>query len=143
MKQNLQKLFEYIVGRLAQQKEQSGFKPYKDSPTHCQYRTKTRDGRTLKCAVGHLIPDCEYDKRIEATCASEIFSYYKWFVDNNFGQIERGILINFLCDMQSAHDNAKNAGHLRDKLWDVANLFGLNAKCIEQITEWREAATIA
>lgn len=56
-----QEVFDTVVRALREQGEPS----YSKSKYECRYRASSDDGRTLKCAVGHLIPDDKYDPYME------------------------------------------------------------------------------
>jgi hypothetical protein len=67
-----------------------------DETGSCLYRSK--DG--CKCAIGHLIPDEEYEPRMENKM---IISYFTWIKSlNEIRKSENGEL--FLHELQRAHD---------------------------------------
>lgn len=56
-----QEVFDYIAHHMLTQ----GKKAYNDYTDSCCYRIVINDGEVLKCAAGCLIPDEDYDPKIE------------------------------------------------------------------------------
>lgn len=59
-----QEHFDKIVRHLLTQKRRAVAEPYAEYYT-CRYREFREDGANLKCAIGCLIPDEDYDPRME------------------------------------------------------------------------------
>jgi hypothetical protein len=80
-----QNIFDFVVQQLRKQ-EKPSFDPSRVKSSDfdskilldngCLYRKYEPDGTILKCAAGHLIPDDEYNPRIENTPIFEGLSSY-------------------------------------------------------------------
>ena len=79
----MKETFEYVLRRINEQG-----KPSMNDEDQCMYRGP--DG--LKCAAGHLIPDDEYDERMEGKSALFVLSGHKH--------------LQLIMRMQNAHDVA-------------------------------------
>lgn len=133
-----QEIFDAVCDHLAKQKKRAA-----REHGGCYYRTP--DG--LKCAVGCLIPDELYDRRMD--------SFYDDDEDNyagNFHQVADGIRIgiyskdlrwmldhiNLLCDLQSVHDDGMrwtDESEMRHGLRRVARMYDLDDSKIEPTLE--------
>ena len=87
-----QEVFDYVTAKMIQQGQRSV-----DELGNCKYRLFDDQGAALKCAAGHLIPDCCYDEQMEENSYSKLTA-----IHNNFSEAHKA-LINAL---QVAHDNA-------------------------------------
>lgn len=81
--------------------------------TKCLYRGP--DGR--KCAVGHLIPDDQYQAYFDTQEAS-----YDYFLRNIVVNLPalRGVTLDFLRDLQNAHDSASTATEMANNFRRLA-----------------------
>lgn len=70
----------------------------------CVYRNPHND---TKCAVGCLIPDEQYNERMEGLPASEVVTEIGWHEKR---------LLDFLDDAQQAHDNNYHAVEFVEEL---------------------------
>lgn len=104
-----QDVFDYIVGALLKQNKQSA-----DSDNMCQYKSK--DG--CKCAVGQVISDEEYDKKMEGqTIRGAFFDKFNIDVDKLF----------FLQELQEIHDDCDVINWAK-QFKELANKLDLNYK---------------
>lgn len=65
-KQQRQEMFDKAVGGVLEQGELSVA-----PDSGCFYRLRRPGKKTLKCAIGHLIPDSEYHPYLENICADD------------------------------------------------------------------------
>jgi hypothetical protein len=86
---NNQEAFNIMVQHLRKQGQRAILK---DDPTSCAYRGA--DG--LKCAIGALISDSEYNTQLEGRAASVLAAFYGMF---------KGLDPYLLDDVQNIHDN--------------------------------------
>lgn len=104
-KRKKQRWFDRAVNGLAGQK----FEQSAASHGECVYRASNG----MRCAVGHLIRDCDYDSSYEGC--------------HIYSALERGLLIlghaptkseeaHFLSDLQDCHDEAKNPAEMKEAL---------------------------
>ena len=110
----LQEIFDTAYLGLAKQ----GFEPSMKGDT-CMYRCA--DGR--KCAVGHLIPDEQYDPSLET---NTVYIKRVW--------VAAGIpdeLVEAVGVLQHAHDKALAPAKLKNNLSHFAELYGLTIPQIE------------
>ena len=119
-----QEIFDTVCKHLAQQKEQAI--GTSELGTSCRYRGKNNK----KCAVGCLIPDEVYTPEMDngwglgkvlETSKLKHFRQYEWL----------------LLNLQSAHDNAKDAEDLQRRLNEIADNNHLNNKSVTLIKEWK------
>lgn len=82
-----QEIFDKVVTHLRKQGGKA-----RDYEGVCMYRTKTG----LKCAAGCLIPDEEYDPRMEGKTSNRV-----QFFQNTFNYEERGLIER----LQNIHDS--------------------------------------
>lgn len=120
-----QRIFDRVVEHLAQQG-----KPAMTKGT-CMYRTE--DG--LSCAVGCLIPNDKYEPAMENQRVGAVLN--AWPALNKILGISKVSYIktadiDFLRDLQSAHDRADTGRHLADMLRLVAARYKLNPHIIGQ-----------
>lgn len=87
-----QAAFDAIVTELLRQGERSA-----SDGVLCKYRIHESD-RTLKCVVGWLIPDDQYDEDMEAQCLE--------IIQRNVPAL-RDLELDFLLDMQKVHDEER------------------------------------
>lgn len=113
-----QEIFDTVVKHLAQQKRRSVI----PNTNICMYRSE----EGLKCAIGCLIPDEEYNPEMENKAASRIVKS----ADNILG------MNNLLDALQAAHDNNTNVENLQFDLRRTSDSYELNPDSISQITEW-------
>lgn len=85
---NKQEIFDTVVRALRKQGQPSAV------PGHCLYRS-VKEGKVLKCAAGHLIPDEEYDPSWEGKG-----SHFVPYLQQAFRDDVRWLIR----DLQSAHD---------------------------------------
>lgn len=134
-----QDLFDFIAEHLVTQGEQAAGSTGEQNWT-CRYKIE-KDGRTLKCAVGCLIPDSCYSDQFEGDGARVLIDFFA-----EFGKEEavllRGILrdnIKMLVDLQHLHDSKDWIdGHfyksrLREKLSDIAEKYYLETDFLDTL----------
>lgn len=132
-----QEVFDKVARALMKQGEASVPAGYGDTTDTCRYRIR-RGTRTLKCAVGHLLPAKLYDKRMEGVTA-EIVIFGGNYEDKHFEDISEacglsGVSHVLLFDLQDAHDVAlADDGMERWKSWMrvIARRYGLNYDVLE------------
>ena len=91
---NDQQVFDYVLEKLREQGCQSKYMG------KCLYRGP--DG--LKCAAGHLIPDDEYDEKMEGGLLKGTYNIiYNSLVNSYF--LQKGANIDLLAGLQLVHDN--------------------------------------
>lgn len=121
-----QDLFDFISEHLVNQGEQAAGSTDKQNWT-CRYKIE-KDGKTLKCAVGCLIPDSCYSDQFEGDGARELIDFFAGFGKEE-AVLLRGILrdnIKMLVDFQFLHDSKDWIDghfckrHLREKLSYIA-----------------------
>jgi hypothetical protein len=91
---NDQQVFDYVLEKLREQGCQS---KYAD---RCLYRGPNG----LKCAAGHLIPDDEYDEKMEDGLLNGPDSVFNNSLVNSYF-LQKGVNIDLLARLQSVHDN--------------------------------------
>ena len=94
---NKQEIFDTVVNHLRKQGEKS---QDEDSGT-CMYRLP-KDGKMLKCAVGCLIDDDEYDPSMENRTILSIFEPHSGLRIPKLRKLEDHV--SFLQGLQSIHD---------------------------------------
>ena len=91
----------------------------------CQYRLELNDGTVLKCAVGCLIADDEYDSKIEG----EIYGS-NWF-NEFFGFKHEVPHVELLRRLQNLHD--KHPVNIwKEELEQIAMDFNLNTDILKE-----------
>lgn len=105
---SLQGIFDTVCEHLFEQGTVSAIMYYEEGGPRCQYRTK-RNGKILKCAIGHLISDAAYTPNIEGLS----FSYptVRQKLDNGFIDTPEKVLL--LHSLQNAHDECAH-----EMLWE-------------------------
>jgi hypothetical protein len=81
------------------------------SVLHGTIRCRYRDAAGNRCAVGWLIPDDQYDPRIEENNVVVDDDVVADRLDSKYGSVEDGMLqqnLVFLTDLQFCHDDAVN-----------------------------------
>lgn len=106
MKNNLQEIFNRAVGGVVAQG-----KPSVNNYGLCHYRTE--DG--LKCAVGQLIPDDEYDPEFDIRATTTNYRVVSHIAD------KLGASPEFLLDLQDAHDASHRDHNFVESFIDAAN----------------------
>ena len=117
-----QEVFDTVVQHLAQQKQPA----VEGNRSSCYYRTSTG----LKCPVGCLIPDEEYQEAFETL---EFMTHEVISACPSLKTLSETLLIQ----LQNAHDErAHNAASLQAELRNIARDFFLDAASVKRITEW-------
>lgn len=88
-----------------------GFKKCKNASGLCLLR---HDG--MKCAIGHCIPDQEYDAKLEMMSLFELHLRISTLIAADD---------NFLYELRSCHDDAGDPQTMRNNLADLAAQRGL------------------
>lgn len=91
-----QEVFDFVVHALREQ----GVPSIDTSDFRCQYRAMTESGRTLKCAVGHLIPDDLYSPDLESLSPDNTV------MQRVLARLELTEHTELLTDLQRAHDES-------------------------------------
>ena len=105
----LQEIFDFVVSKIIEQ----GAPSLELRPTGvyaCYYRAE-RNGKTLKCAAGHLIADEGYRVNMEGRGADYLFSRVNDNFRTNlrtidFDEVPAGMAERLVIRLQSAHDQA-------------------------------------
>ena len=134
---NNQEVFNKVARALIKQGEASVPAGYNDITDTCRYRIR-KGTRTLKCAVGHLLPAKLYDKRMEGVTA-DVVVFGGTYEDKHFADISEACGLSdvssaLLFDLQDAHDVAlADDGMERWKSWMrvVARRYRLNYDVLE------------
>ena len=113
-----QNMFDHICQCLAIQERRSV-----NDYGMCMYRGD--EGR--KCAIGHCIPDEEYQPIFERLTMLEV-------VDRVPSLSSK--MRTFMSDMQECHDASRCVHALRSSLEVVSVRYGLDSSCIELIQRW-------
>lgn len=121
MKYTNQTAFDKAAPALIRQRQFSR-KEYRGDDV-CLYRSP--DG--CKCAIGHLIPDEKYNPAMECKPIASIFS--KMDLKELFENCD----LEFLKDLQLAHDGALNPSEFESRLLEAAKNHGLNTNCIDAL----------
>jgi hypothetical protein len=101
----IQQLFDQAVNGIRLQ----GGPAYAPEFESCMYRFTTEDGRTLKCAIGHLIPDEKYDSMMEGKGIGGLACSVHYETLKELGLLGEGYMPHpVLLALQSAHDQAAN-----------------------------------
>lgn len=124
-----QEIFDRVEQHLAQQGEPAlcmlpQYDEY-DEEYSCAYRTP----RGLKCAAGCLIPDEKYNPEFENATFSGVLLFGTLTCDPD--------LVDFIENLQMAHDARGSLHELQNELRDIANEYDLNDDSVNLITEWR------
>lgn len=94
-----QQVFDYALRKIREQG-----KPAVDGSVNCMYRTD--DG--LRCVAGCLIPDEEYDSKMEGVQVASGGRIQRWFKKHGFD-------LELISAMQNAHDNnAEGPGFMKN-----------------------------
>lgn len=118
-----QQIFDTVVAGLAKQ----NFEQCKSSSgTACRYRFRNR-----RCAVGHLIPDEVYDKRMEGQLVTDFIDTFPEVFLFVLGHEPTENDIRFLDDLQDVHDGAQSPGQMIDDLGEFAWRWDLHAKALQ------------
>ena len=117
-----QELFDRGLAGIRQQ----GCRSSKDGA--CKYRLRTDDGRTLKCAVGHIIPDTIYTPRMEN------FIDVVWDEFDSLRTLIGQENYKLACAMQRAHDRATD-GYEREWVLSSEELSDLSLDSQEEYVE--------
>lgn len=128
-----QRIFDFVVARLAEQGKASTVGEQRDGSLKCVYRG---DNNT-KCAVGHLIPDELYQDLLKRGIDIDAGGYTD--VDALLKGKEFFYLKPFqplLKSLQYAHDAASSADSLRELLKDVAKEHELKSSLVGSIRNW-------
>lgn len=96
----------------------------------CQYRAGTR-----KCAVGHLISDKLYRKGMEGMAVEDLLVYRSRFGLPRYFLRE----VDFLVELQNAHDRSYTLREARGRFTLVARSFGLKADAVSKLKSWKRA----
>lgn len=135
---NNQEVFDKVARALIKQGEASVPAGYDDITDTCRYRIR-RGTRTLKCAVGHLIPARLYDKRMEgasATCVifgGEKHNHRLTNISEECGLAD--VDPTLLGWLQQTHDKQladEGIDAWRVRMRQIAGEFGLNADVLEE-----------
>lgn len=123
-----QEIFNRVCAHLAQQKGPSKGGP---SANGCAYRGA--GGRS--CAIGGLFPDAAYLPEMEECSARDLVEREKRYGLAAYIGSNPALLMR----LQDAHDEARDAADLRDRLYYVAEYFGIkDTEAVKAITEWNE-----
>lgn len=131
----LQEIFDKSVtgiktqGRLSQ----GPVNPGNGKPGACYYRHP--DNPTVRCAVGHLIPDELYDRKMEGrnVCSDAVLGTS---MRERLG-IPRSTAgmsspaVSMLSQLQTTHDNSSTVGEFLTRAADVARQFHLSSAVCE------------
>ena len=90
---NKQQVFDFVLNKVVEQGEKSSTDGYFSS---CCYRLN-KNGKQLKCGIGHLISDQEYNSGFEGKGVIGLVTEY------NFSKFYPAV---FYDDLQLAHDRA-------------------------------------
>lgn len=123
-----QEVFDRVVTHLAQQGEPALCMLLQGDETEeysCAYRTP--DGKM--CAAGCLIPDEKYKPEFENATFSGVLLSSTLTCDPD--------LVDFIENLQMAHDARVSLHQLQSELRHIANGYGINADSVDLITEWR------
>lgn len=112
----LQEIFDKIAKHLLTQNKQS-----KDEKGHCFYRGP--DG--LKCAVGAIIPDKDYDMKFEGLAVGDT-PIKTFFIDSGYSNKE----ILLLKELQIIHD-AGRPSCWKNRLSDLALKYSLSSEILD------------
>lgn len=138
-----QEIFDRVAKHLIEQDEPSAYG--EDVPV-CRYRLTSPDGKQLSCAIGCLIPDDEYDERLEGYGLAAINT--DWNVPSVNRLIDE-VGIEYMDLLQSAHDRAAEAmaasgvgwdQAIRAQLFDLAKKLDLDFTVLGDVTALREAS---
>ena len=135
---NNQEVFDKVARALIKQGEASVPAGYNDITDTCRYRIR-RGTRTLKCAVGHLLPARLYDREMEGVSAEVVISG-GWYEGRRFEDISeecglQDVPKGLLADLQEAHDDylADNGiDAWRVRMLRIAGDYGLNTDVLNE-----------
>lgn len=145
-----QKIFDYVVDKLAAQGERSIFPGSHLDPdwAPCQYRGSSLNGRDVvfKCAVGHLMPDNMYEKAFELNDVHSLhgkhgFDFRRAIQETlgldirDFG-MDNDSLVSFLSKLQFAHDNSRTLLEFKSELNEVCLLEDLDNSLVDKVKTW-------
>jgi hypothetical protein len=126
-----QRIFDFVVARLAEQERPSLKEGY------CAYRGQN----SLKCAIGHLIPDELYNKLLKDGCdidndpSGEGVSISTLAKKKDLAYLQP--FLGLLRDLQIAHDDARTVTELRYYLYKAANIHKLKSSLVGSIRNWK------
>lgn len=112
-----QEIFDRVCAHLARQ----GVRAITNG--RCEYRTASG----LRCAIGGLLPDDGDYAPFEGTSIEGLIADDLISTEANVSLLE---------DLQDAHDYSWNAPELRDKLYEIAGAWELDAGAADQIRTW-------
>jgi site-specific DNA-adenine methylase len=131
-----QRIFDFVIVRLAEQGKASTTGSDRDGSLKCAYRGKSN----TKCAIGHLIPDKLYSKLLKSGVDIDEGDYTD--VDALVKRKEFSYLKPFkhlLKRLQYAHDSASTAISLREHLKEIAKEHKLKSSLVGSIRSWKPA----
>lgn len=107
-----------------------------DYTGRCRYRFYTSDGRLLKCAIGHLIPDEDYDPAMEEKAVHDILIPNQKLMNKLFGSEHSNALLSyFISNLQDAHDSEFWEGGLdvwKDAMRSLAKKYNLDPRVLNK-----------
>jgi len=109
------------------------FKQSVDKHNRCVYRSADPCGNTLKCAIGHLIADSEYEDSLEGAGIQRVlYSLTDLKYDFKGLYSEYSSLFSFLAWLQSSHDAGMNAESMKQQLRNISRRFDLTIpECVK------------
>jgi hypothetical protein len=118
---NKQQIFDQVAEHLFNQSTRSTYVMSFDTSPGCAYRGENG----LACAIGSLVPDCEYNPCMESKSVSSLISdFYKSFAPVDI------MLITFLQDLQSTHD-AHTVQNWKIRLIQIAREYELQTEVLD------------
>ena len=135
---NNQEVFNKVARALMKQGEASVPSIHDDITDTCRYRIR-RGTKTLKCAVGHLIPAKLYDKKMEGVSAGVVI-FGGEHGERRFEDISgecglQDVPKGLLADLQWAHDDYLADDGIdawRVRMLRIAGDYGLNTDVLEE-----------
>lgn len=121
-----QRIFDYVVARLAEQGRASML------GNVCVYRGHSG----TKCAVGHLIPDEMYKASMEINESGEIGATFSYLLTKHLDLHALGAYQELLEDLQNAHDGCRDVEALKEALRVISRLHWLKPALVGTITKW-------
>lgn len=140
-----QEIFDRVAKHLIEQGEPSASVKGEGEPV-CMYRHVAPGGKPLSCAIGCLIPDDEYDERVEGLGLIAISR------DMDVPSVNRlidDLGVEYLDSLQRAHDLAAQAmadrgvgwdQAIRTELFGLAKSYGLDFTALGDVSALREAS---
>ena len=89
----------------------------------CAYRAKDEDGKQLKCAIGHLVPDEIINDWVSGRSIGSILlpaTKYEHRYTGEWIELFQNCSTATLIDLQHAHDNAETPEDMKDRLANIA-----------------------